>query len=264
MKLTLLHPVVFSNLKVNDKLVSLQGDNAVVTYVAQSFAVLRYENGFESAPYSAYLELEFRLQPLCWVEGKPVYPGDGPLYYKHTPSWSHNTEGVTAVTLRDDELHFHGGMAFPIADATWTKPKLKRVPSFQVEGVDVYPGDTVYYYGEKRGKWGKPYTVADYASVIHLDHPWGINSFTGGSAAFRLKPMLVIGDQMVPMPERKFPTERTTYYTPNPHGDSYYSQYSWWDAQTDQLWLERGLVHLNKEAAIAHGEALVALSKKED
>lgn len=212
------------------------------------------------------LETSYRFAPLCWVEGEPVYQGDGPLYYKDNPSWKHNEEGVFALSIRDDELLFHGGMAFPITDATWTKPEPKRIPSFQVEGQDVYPGDTVYYYGLNKDEWGEPHTVKGNGRVVwqHTGDVANVNSFKGGAEAFRLKPQLVIGDRLVPMPEREAPTEGTTHFTPNPHSVDYYGSYIWRNLQSDQHFLARGLVHLTKEAAIAHGEALVALSEKKD
>ena len=157
----LLRPVVFANLKIGDKLEREQGVKAVVTYVAPNFAVLRYKDNLEAPLTGNYLERTFRFQPLCWVEEKPVYPGDGPLYYKDNPAWRHNEEGVFALSVRDDELHFHGGKAFPIDTATWTKPEQKREPSFQVEGQDVFPGDTVYYYGDNKDNWSDPYTVKE-------------------------------------------------------------------------------------------------------
>mgnify|MGYP000334812775 CR=1 FL=1 len=58
--------------------------------------------------YQSRLEIDYALHPLCWVEGKPVYPGDGPLYYKHDPRWKHNEEGVVALSIHDDELHLLG------------------------------------------------------------------------------------------------------------------------------------------------------------
>ena len=263
MNFDLLRPVVFAELKVGDKLVSPEGRGATVTYIAPNFAVLRFTDNTEGAPFDGYLERTFRLHPLCWVEGKPVYPGDT-LYYKDDPTWKHNEEGVIASGIRGDELHFHGGIAFPIDIATWTKPQLKRVPSFQVEGVDVFPGDAVYYYGTNRDAWGQAHRVKPHGCVDHIDGQWPVNSFIGGPRVFRLKPQLVIGDQLVPMPEREAPDIGDTYFTSNAHAKDYYTMYSWGDSWLDQAWLERGLIHLTKEAAIAHGKALIALSKKEN
>jgi hypothetical protein len=130
-----LRPVKLKDLQVGDVLI-LKDSSPVakssVAYKANKFVVLRYSDGTEGTCYQSRLEIDYALAPLCWVEGKPVYPGDGPLYYKHDHRWKYNTEGVFASSIRDDELHFHGGIAFPIADATWTKPEPKRVPSLSL------------------------------------------------------------------------------------------------------------------------------------
>ena len=256
---SLLRPVEFAELKVGDKLVSRGGLVAVV-YMGPNFAVLRHTDGIESTPIDGYLERVFRFQPLCWVEGKPVYPGDGPLYYKDDPAWRHNEEGVITSGVRDDELHFHGGIAFPIADATWIKPEQKRVPSFQVEGQDVFPGDTVYYYGDDKFMWGREMIVEKDSCVngVHAE------SFAKGAATFRLKPMLVIGDHLVPMPVRDAAEMKDgdCYYVPSLDTRDGYLKYIWTDHRFDIEMYDKGLVHLNKEAASAHTEAFIALSKR--
>lgn len=262
---SLLRPVVFDSLKVGDKLVS-RGELVAVVYMGPNFAVLRHTDGTESTPTDGYLERVFRFQPLCWVEGKPVYPGDG-LYRPEV-------EGGVALVASDitrsksgvEYLHFSNASgANEYADnrrgyLTWTKPKLKRVPSFQVEGQDVFPGDVVYYYGETKSMWGREMIVEKDSCVngVHAE------SFAKGAATFRLKPMLVIGDHLVPMPVREAPAEGTTYYTQSALRLDLYTEHCWTDNTHDRCWLERGQVHLTKEAAIAHGEALIALSKKED
>lgn len=266
----LLRPVKFKDLRVGDELIlkdSSTVSKSSVTYKANKFVVLRFSDGSEGTCHQSRLEIDYALAPLCWVEGKPVYPGDGPLYYKHDHRWKYNTEGVFASSIRDDELHFRGGIAFPISDATWTKPQLKRVPSFQVEGQDVYPGDTVYYYGVDKDSWGCPHTVKENGRVVHqrTGSVGSVDRFDGGAASFRLKPQLVIGDRLVPMPEREAPAKGTTYFTPSLHVPECYVKCCCFGLiALDLRWLERGLVHLTKEAAIAHGEALVALSKKKD
>ena len=264
MNFYLLRPVVFANLKVGDKLVSPKGQSEVA-YIAPDFAVIRFTDNAESPRGESYMELHYRLPPLCWVEDKPVYPGDV-LYYHYSPSWQHNDKGVVASSVRDDELHFHGGIAFPIADATWTKPEQKPVPSFQVEGQDVYPGDTVYYYGTHRGAWGDPHTVKENARVVQQatganDH---VESFDKGAEAFRLKPLLVIGEHLVPMPVRDAAEMKKgdNYYTPCLDNDIGYLSYTWSNHSFDIEMCDKGLVHRTKEAASAHTGAFIALSKR--
>lgn len=264
----LLRPVVFANLKVGDVLQSCSPANPTVAYKGPDFAVLRFGDGSEGIWESHKLESEYWLKPLCWVEGKPVYPGDGPLYYEGIPAWRHNEEGVFASGVRDDELHFHGGIAFPITDATWTKPEQKREPSFQVEGQDVFPGEVVYYYGTYRGAWGDPHTVKENARVVQQDTGCVVlaESFDNGAASFRLKPMLLIGDHLVPMPVRDAAGIEVgdAYYTPSLDSKTGYLGYTWDNYNFDIEMCDKGLVHLNKEAAIAHTEAFITLSKKKD
>ena len=262
----LLRPVIFDDLKIGEVLQAYSGLPPTVAYKAPTFAVLKFEDGSEGC-YEIYkLETSYKLVPLCWVENKPVYPGDGPLYYKHDPAWVYNKEGVFALSIRDDELHFHGGTVFPISDVTWTKPEQRRVPSFQVEDQDVFPGNTVYYYGINKDNWGEAHKVEENGRVVwkFTGSVTSVYSCEGGTEAFRLKPQLVIGDRLVPMPERDPLEEGEGYFTPSLYNSKAVGYNTWRDTTHDRMCLKAGLMHLNKEAAIAHGEALVALSKKKD
>jgi hypothetical protein len=264
----LLRPVVFADLKVGEVLQAYSGLLPTVAYKAPAFAVLKFEDGSERC-YEIYkLETSYKLVPLCWVENKPVYPGDGPLYYKDNPAWRHNEEGMFAWSVRDDELHFYNRMAFPIDTATWTKPEQKREPSFQVEGKDVFPGDTVYYYGDNKDNWSDPYTVKENARVVQqvTGCVGQVNSFNGGAASFRLKPMLGIGDQLVPMPVRDGSEMKLEhgYYVPSVLSENQYSTFIWFNDEFDRRALANNVVHKTPEAAVAHTEAFIALSKKKD
>ena len=267
MNFNLLRPVIFANLKVGEVLQAYSGLPPTVAYKAPTFAVLKLEDGSEGC-YEIYkLETSYKLVPLCWVEGKPVYPGDGPLYYKDNPAWRYNEEGVFALSVRDDELHFHGGKAFPIDTATWAKPEQKGEPSFQVEGQDVFPGDTVYYYGSNKDNWGDPHTVKENAQVVQQATGYvGRVNWCGGAASFRLKPMLVIGDHLVPMPVRNAAEMKKgdCYYIPALNTEAGCLKYVWSNHSFDFELCSNSLAHRTKEAAIAHSEALIALSKKKD
>lgn len=262
----LLRPVIFDDLKIGEVLQAYSGLPPTVAYKAPTFAVLKFEDGSEGC-YEIYkLETSYKLVPLCWVENKPVYPGDGPLYYKDNPAWRHNEKGVFALSVRDDELHFHGGKAFPIDTATWTKPEQRRVPSFQVEDQDVFPGNTVYYYGTNKEEWGTPYTVKENGCVVH--QPPGsvgrVKHFDKDTKAFRLKPQLVIGGRLVPMPERNAAEMKDGdyYYIPCLDSGTGHLSYTWSNNSFDIEMCDKGLVHRTKEAAVAHTEAFIALSKK--
>jgi len=267
----LLRPVKFKDLQVGDELIlknSSPVSKSSVTYKANKFVVLRFSDGSEGTCYQSRLEINYALAPLCWVEGKPVYPDDGPLYYKDDPAWRCNEEGMFALSICGVELYFHGGTAFPIDTVTWTKPEPKRVPSFQVEGQDVYPGDSVYYYGINKDNWGEEHKVEE--NEVNGRIVWkftgsvtSVYSCEGGAGAFRLKPQLIIGEHLVPMPEREAPNVGSVYYTLNLLKEDLYQEHVWLNDVQDKRLLECGLVHLTKEATVAHGKAVIALSKKE-
>lgn len=267
MNFNLLRPVVFAELKVGEVLQAYSGLPPTVAYKAPAFAVLKFEDGSEGC-YEIYkLETSYKLVPLCWVEGKPVYPGDGPLYYKDNPAWRYNEKGVFATSVRDDELHFHGGMAFPIDTATWAKPEQKREPSFQVEGQDVFPGETVYYYGVNSTRWGVAVTVEANGCVLNeFGQTCPAGDYEHGAEAFRLKLMLVIGDHLVPMPVRNAAEMKNGdyYYIPSPVLREGYLKHVWSNHSFDFEVHDKGLVHRTKEAASAHTGAFIALSKKKD
>lgn len=266
---SLLRPVKLKDLQVGDVLVlkdSSPVSKSSVAYKANKFVVLRFSDGTEGTCHVSRLEIDYGLAPLCWVEGKPVYPGDV-LYYRHSPYWQHNANGCTVVRLDEptNELRFTDGVVFGVDDATWTKPEQKREPSFQVQGQDVFPGDLVYYYGGTKSKWGKEYTVETDNSVTRNNNQWPVKSFKNGAEAFRLKPVIVIGDHLVPMPVRDAAEMKNgdDYYTPSLDTEEGYLAFYWTSHGFDFEVCDKGLVHRTKEAASAHTKAFIALSKKQ-
>jgi len=266
----LLRPVKFKDVQVGDVLIlknSSPTSKSSVTYKSKDFVVLRFSDGSEGTRHGSRLEIDYGLAPLCWVEGKPVYQG-AELY---RPEIEGDVVIVAShVTIKDgiEYLYFSNfGDANEYADnrrgyLTWTKPEPKRVPSFQVEGQDVFPGDTVYYYGDDKYMWGREMIVEKDSCVngVHAE------SFTKGAATFRLKPMLVIGDQLVPMPVRDTAEMKNgdCYYIPSPVIRDGYVKEVWSNHSFDFEVCDKGLVHLNSEAASAHTKAFIALSKKKD
>lgn len=78
----LLRPVKFKDLQVGDELIlkdSSPVSKSSVAYKANKFVVLRFSDGSENTCYAPRLEINYGLAPLCWVEGKPVYPSWPPL-----------------------------------------------------------------------------------------------------------------------------------------------------------------------------------------
>lgn len=69
-----------------------------------------------------------RMAPLCWVEGKPVYKGDGPLYHHKQDRAGYYT--FTAEYFKDGKLCLksepEGYLVASPENLTWTPPKVKR------------------------------------------------------------------------------------------------------------------------------------------
>lgn len=82
---------------------------------------------------------------------------------------------------------------------------------------------------------------------------------------YRRRPRtIMIGDREVPEPLREEPAFMTQYWVPDVHASSPNLAVSlkWVGDKFALRWLARGLVHITEEAAIAHAEALIALSAK--
>lgn len=265
----LLRPVKFKDVQVGDVLVlkdSSPVSKSSVAYKANKFVVLRFSDGSEGTCHGSRLEIDFALAPLCWVEGKPVYRGDT-LYRPGVEAGKALVAShITGSGVK--YLHFSNASgASEYADnrrgyLTWTKPEQKRVPSFQVEGQAVFPGDPVYYYGDESNIWGHKMCVEEGARVDGVD----VHSFSQGAATFRLKPMLVIGDHLIPMPVRDAAEMKDgdCCYIPSLDSRDGYLSYTWSNHSFDIEMCDKGLVHRTKEAASAHTGAFIAISKKKD
>lgn len=70
---------------------------------------------------------KYRMAPLCWVKGKPVYKGDV-LYYNGVGRGviaGMETDGLEVLILYDNKPEWGPTGAFP-ENLTWTPPKVKR------------------------------------------------------------------------------------------------------------------------------------------
>lgn len=74
------------------------------------------------------------------------------------------------------------------------------------------------------------------------------------------KRKLMIGDVEIDAPEIESPRVGTEYFVPNIGRCCPADMIDWRDSALDSNMLKRGLVHLNKEAAIAHAKALIKVS----
>ena len=64
-----------------------------------------------------------------------------------------------------------------------------------------------------------------------------------------------------PMPEKEKPEYGKVYYTPNVKAPEFPDSYRWYGDDIDGECLNANTIHLNKKAAIKHGEALAAATK---
>ena len=105
--------------------------------------------------------------------------------------------------------------------------------------------------------------IDDWRYFNHFENRLTIESIFRGSCSFRLcQEMITVGDVSFPKPESE-PLEINTDYWVAEASYGYYATANptlWVDDSQDRLYLKRGLVHLSKENAIAHGKALVKLS----
>lgn len=109
-------------------------------------------------------------------------------------------------------------------------------------------GETIQFWGGDRHGW------------LDVLEP-NFNS----DAKFRVKPKTIsINGLKVPEPIRTKPKRKTTYYVPDVLGYDFYLSDWWSDTGQDLEFLNLGLIHLTKEAAIQHAKALLSFTAKED
>lgn len=79
---------------------------------------------------------------------------------------------------------------------------------------------------------------------------------------YRIKPKTMkIGDFEINKPEQDAPSYNTLYYVPFFGNEGKYFDGVWCGSDYDYQMLKWNLVHLNKEAAIQHTNALIHVSK---
>ena len=73
-------------------------------------------------------------------------------------------------------------------------------------------------------------------------------------------PMRSINGEEYPEPVRGPLEYGQEFFVANPLGMDFYSSCEWNGSMLEILWLERGLIHLTREAAIAYGRAFASAS----
>ena len=80
---------------------------------------------------------------------------------------------------------------------------------------------------------------------------------------YRRKPKTInINGHEVPKPYRGEMKDGMYYYMPNFWGQSGYDSYRWDSDHCEEITKSKGLLHLTKEAAIKHTEALLSFTKQ--
>ena len=112
--------------------------------------------------------------------------------------------------------------------------------------------------------------------ALTTDKPWQLWEFSHDSeewkplfnnpgwfenATYRRKPQTIkIGEHEFPMPMREAPALGAVYWLVEPVNSDVASETQWVNDSLDRLWLQRGLCHATREAALQHAKALIAIS----
>lgn len=104
------------------------------------------------------------------------------------------------------------------------------------------------------GVWKPFMMIVGDARLVHVDAP----SFCAG-CSFRLAPRRTIrvNGVEVPAPEMVAPSYDSEYFVADPTATEFTWRFSWQDAESDCMFLERGLVYLRKEDAIDRAKAML-------
>ena len=85
-----------------------------------------------------------------------------------------------------------------------------------------------------------------------------INEFSKSPFEYRVAPRtIMVNGVEVPAGEKEAPSKGATYYVPDQAEESLAYDFSWSDDDMDARFLERGLVYLDKESAIARAKAML-------
>ena len=114
--------------------------------------------------------------------------------------------------------------------------------------------------------------------AAETDKPWERWEFKSGDTGFngclkhpewndhfeyhRKPKTITVNGIEVPEPIREELKNIERYYLAYPISEELYSEYYWTGAKPDKLWLEKGLIHSTREAAIAHAKAMLAPSQR--
>jgi hypothetical protein len=107
----------------------------------------------------------------------------------------------------------------------------------------------------------KPWQLWEFSEDSEVWRPLFNNPSWFENVAYRRKPQTIkIGEHEFPMPMREAPALGAMYWVAGPTQSEYAFQDSWSDDFVDRFWLQRGLCHSTREAALQHAKALIAIS----
>lgn len=89
----------------------------------------------------------------------------------------------------------------------------------------------------------------------------GLNTVFRDGTDFRRKQKTIkVNGVDVPEPLKEMPAARTRYYVPSLHDEDLYCSLTSCNDEYDKRVLERGLMHLSRENAIAHAKAILGIT----
>jgi hypothetical protein len=99
-------------------------------------------------------------------------------------------------------------------------------------------------------------------TVLQVNSAMGLHIFDDANNHFSLKPQTIqIGSRTINKPISVKPEIGAEYFVVDLHDKKKYDTHEWTDHDVDNLFLERGLIHLTKDDAINHTDALLELMK---
>ena len=165
-----------------------------------------------------------------------------------------------------------------------TKAVSKREYDAAMAAMDVCPGDASctdpgcpHHYADKQPAYA---TVRDWCAelapiiaaaaegkvvqYLAADGNWYTSQGTFmHPVKYRIKPeepkTIKVNGFDVPEPMRDEPAENATYAVAQPSEGDYYNEFSWGGCPLETNWLQRGLLHSTKEAAVAHAKAMLGI-----
>lgn len=166
---------------------------------------------------------------------------------------------------------FENGSIFTYAKNNSAAYLLYEVPLAWLGEDPIYAGDSIYL--SFPGK-------CDSVFIVYRVYNGALRSTTGGwitldknkqimesttEYTLSLTPFvnrILVNDIEVFAPEKEAPRSGRIYFVSDPTNSSWYYTSNWYGSSNDREYLERGLVHLNKDNAIAYAKAMASAGEK--